>query len=111
MKTKIRRILLFLSFFSFMLSLALPGVGWLLAVITLTTISLLTHLIGRGYVIVTLIVSTIHLFTFGPLSLLGQSGVESAQLPIFYLIIFVIVPAVLALFSIFRSSCEPHHLS
>lgn len=70
-----------------------------MAALALTINSLLVPLVGRRYVIVALGVSSIHLFTFGPLSLLGQSG--PAQLPTIYLIFFVIVPVVIALISIF----------
>jgi hypothetical protein len=105
-KSRMRKFLVYVgifcsivSFISFLLSLALPGVGWFVATFTLIATSLLVPFIGKRYVIVTFIVNSIHLFTLGPLSLLGQSG--PLQLPIFYLVIFIIVPTVIALISIF----------
>lgn len=87
-----------------LLSLPMPGVGWLLAALALTAVSLMTPLIGRGYVLVSLIVSTVHLFTFGPLSIL-VTEFQLAQVPTFYLLIFVVMPFGIALLSIFLPIC------
>lgn len=78
--------------------MAMPGVGWTVGVLTLITASLLVPFIGRKYVITVFIVNSIHLFTLGPLSRLGQSGPVQPS-PIF-LAIFVFVPAAIALVSI-----------
>jgi hypothetical protein len=87
-----------LSFLALLLSVALPGVGWVLAALTVITNSLLVPFIGRRYVIIALIVSGIHLFSFGPLSLISAGG--QGQAPMTFLLAFVIVPAVIAVLSI-----------
>lgn len=91
----------FLSLLALLLSVALPGVGWVLAALTVITTSLLAPFIGRTFVIVTLILSGIHLFTFGPLSLIGTNG--PVQVPTKFLLIFVIIPAAIAILSILIS--------
>lgn len=80
------------------MSLGLPGIGWVVAALTLVLTSFLVPWIGRKYVTVTLGISVIHVLTFGPLSLLGQSR---PVLPTFFLIVFVIAPIVIALISLF----------
>lgn len=77
----------------------MPGVGWVVAILALVVVSVLAPFSGRRYVSVTLVVSGIHLFTVGPLSLLGQSGPDWP--PVAELVIFVILPIVIALASVF----------
>ena len=103
-KSRIRRPLVYVgvlcslaSFVSLLLSLAMPGIGWLVAASALIVTSLLVPLIGKKYVVTTFVIDSIHLFTFGPLSLLGQSG--PLQLPAFYFIVFIIIPGVVGLIS------------
>jgi len=110
-KRKIRRLLVLSgvfcsvsSVFALLLSLPMPGVGWLLAALVLMAVSLLTPWIGRSYVTVSLIVSVFHLFTFGPLSLL-QSESPFVHLPTFYLLFFIVVPLGIAFLSIFLPMC------
>jgi hypothetical protein len=88
------------SVFSFLLSVAMPGVGWVMAAIALIATSLLAPFIGKRYVIIALIVSSIHLFTFGPLSAWRQSSGTHGSLPILFLAISVILPIATALISI-----------
>ncbi|RZI40497.1 hypothetical protein EGT07_22920 [Herbaspirillum sp. HC18] len=91
----------YLSLLAFVMSLGLPGVGWAVGMLALVTVSLLSHWGGRKYVVVTFLISTVHLFTLGPLSGLGKSTHQGDQPPVFFLIIFVIVPMTIALLSIF----------
>lgn len=111
-KGKIRRFLIGVSVFctvasgfALSLSLPMPGVGWILAAFALTAVSLLTPWVGRSYVFVSLVVSIVHLFTFGPLSLLVSDG-SLMQLPMFYLLIFIVVPFGIALVSILLPVCR-----
>ena len=107
---KIRRLLvgigvflIFLSFFSFFLSLGMPGIGWVMAAVSLTLISMLTPYIGKRYAIISLILSSIHLFTVGPLSTLRHSS-STETLHLFsslFFIIAVLLPFVAAFISIF----------
>ncbi|MGH8808159.1 MAG: hypothetical protein ACREX0_09810 [Noviherbaspirillum sp.] len=106
---RIRRVLvcigvfsIFLSCFSFLLSLGMPGVGWVMAALALILASLLTPFIGRRYVSVALIVSSVHLFTIGPLSFLHQPvGAQGSMPPLSTIIVVVVVPFAIALFSLF----------
>ena len=106
---RIRRLLLvaigifsiLVSVFSFLLSLAMPGVGWAMAALALIAASALTPFLGKRYVIITLVVSSVHLFTFGPLSVLHQSSGTQGSSATLFLVIFVILPVATALVSIF----------
>jgi hypothetical protein len=53
---------------SVVLSLGAPGLGWLLATVTMVTVSLCSRLVGQRWLCVCLGVTLVHLFTFGPLS-------------------------------------------
>jgi hypothetical protein len=61
-----------LSVVSVALSLGAPGLGWLLATITMVVLSLCSRLVGQRWLYICLAVTAIHLFTFGPLG--GGSG-------------------------------------
>jgi hypothetical protein len=84
-----------LSMLSFLLGAGMPGVGWVVAGATLIAISALTPFIGRGYVIVAMGVSIMHLYTFGPLA--GGPAPASAS----FIATFVAIPLVCAVVSVF----------
>jgi hypothetical protein len=50
-----------------------PGLGWVIAAVNLFLAGLLTPLIGRRCLGLCLVITIVHLFTFGPMS-----GVESS---------------------------------
>lgn len=56
-----------LSVVSVVLSLGAPGLGWSLATVTMVMASLCSRLVGPCWLSICLAVTTIHLFTFGPL--------------------------------------------
>jgi hypothetical protein len=80
----------------------MPGVAWMMAVSALLVNSLLVPWAGRGGLLVTLVVSSVHLFTFGPLSLIGQSG--TGQLSVDQLIAMVLLPMAIPLIAIVVSA-------
>jgi hypothetical protein len=92
----------FVACFSLFLSLGMPGVAWMMAVSALLVNSLLVPWAGRGGLLVTLVVSSVHLFTFGPLSLIGQSG--TGQLSVDQLIAMVLLPMAIPLIAIVVSA-------
>lgn len=57
-----------MSVVSVVLSLGAPGLGWLLATVTMVMVSLCARLVGQRWLCVCLGVTLVHLFTFGPLS-------------------------------------------
>jgi hypothetical protein len=94
---------LFISLISLLVSLAMPGVGWLIAASSLMAISLLTPFIGANYVIASLIVSAIHLFSLGPFSGMRTSVGLPAGMTTEFVIVTVVIPAAAAFISIFLS--------
>jgi hypothetical protein len=60
--------LVFLSVFSILVSLAMPGVGWTISAVTLIVASLSSPLIGKQYIGAALVISMVHVFTLGPLA-------------------------------------------
>lgn len=55
-----------MSLFSFVVSIAAPGIGWVAAVVALLGASALTPYVGRRFAVIALLISVVHLFTFGP---------------------------------------------
>jgi hypothetical protein len=92
---------------SILISLAMPGIGWLVAVMGLTVTALLSPFIGKTYVVISLAASVIHALTLGPLSVVGQSGTNLSQLPPSFLIGLVIAPVALAGYFISRPAKRP----
>jgi hypothetical protein len=66
--TLAKAFLIFLSVFSIVISLGMPGVGWIVSVLTLIIASLVAALIGKRPVAVVLGISLVHLVSFGPLA-------------------------------------------
>jgi hypothetical protein len=61
-----------MSIVSVVLSLGAPGLGWVLATVTMVAVSLCSYLVGQGWLWICLGVTLVHLFTFGPLG--GDTG-------------------------------------
>jgi hypothetical protein len=82
----------FFSVFSILLSVAMPGVGWVIAAINIFLASVLTPMIGRRFLGICLGITVVHLFSFGPLS----DVQSSLGLPLYFSVIFILVPMVAA---------------
>jgi hypothetical protein len=57
-----------LSVVSLVLSLGAPGLGWVLATVTMVAVSLCSHLVGQRWLAICLGVTLVHVITLGPLS-------------------------------------------
>lgn len=57
-----------MSVVSVVLSLGAPGLGWVLATVTMVAVSLCAHLVGQRWLSICLGVTLVHLLTLGPLS-------------------------------------------
>lgn len=87
------------SILAFVLSVGMPGIGWMIAALALI-VSGLPGLGGASrYTIAVLTLSTFHLFSLGPMSAVGQGGVSGASMP--FLTIFIIVPFLAAVIPLF----------
>ena len=64
----VKAFLILLSSLSIVISLGMPGVGWIISALTLIVASLLAALIGKRSVGVVLGISLVHLVSFGPLA-------------------------------------------
>lgn len=64
----VKSFLIFLSVSSIVISLGMPGVGWVVSALTLTIASLAAALIGKRPVAIVLGISLVHLVSFGPLA-------------------------------------------
>jgi hypothetical protein len=90
-----------LSTFAILLSIGMPGVGWMVAVGGLIVCSAITPWIGKRYLAGSLVVSILHLFSFGPLALLGGAVSTRAWPPAWFLACFVAFPLLLAVMTLF----------
>jgi hypothetical protein len=61
-----------MSVVSVVLSLGAPGLGWVLATVTMVAVSLCSHLVGQRWLWICLGVTLVHLITLGPLG--GSAG-------------------------------------
>ncbi|HEX8612204.1 MAG TPA: hypothetical protein VF800_13025 [Telluria sp.] len=87
---------IFLSIVSMVVSLGAPGIGWVSAATILVIATFMTPLIGRLKLGICLVITVVHLFTFGPLSPLGHTSTLD---PVF-IFLFAITPLLVALASI-----------
>ncbi|NRR29518.1 hypothetical protein HSX11_04885 [Oxalobacteraceae bacterium] len=89
-----------LSLLSIVLSLGAPGIGWVVAVVSLALASFLSRLTGKKYVAMSLMLSIFHLFSFGPLAGMFSASNPVAQISVGFLIGFVALPFTLAVLSL-----------
>jgi hypothetical protein len=89
------------SFFAFLLSIGMPGVGWIAAVAVLMVCSALTPWTGKRYLVGSLAVSILHLFSFGPLPVLGGAAAIRSWPPPWFLVFFIALPLILAVTTLF----------
>jgi hypothetical protein len=92
---------LVLSVFTILLSIGMPGVGWMVAAGVLIVCSAITPWIGKRYIAGSLVVSILHLFSFGPLPLLGGAAAVHSWPPVWFLACFVAFPLLLAVMTLF----------
>lgn len=88
-----------LAFFGLFLSVAIPGVGWVIASITLIAASISVTLVDKKSLAFVFIVNCLHLFSFGPFSILSASSRIQIWPLSFGLLFLVIVPFVIAIFA------------
>lgn len=60
--------LIILSGLSIIISLGMPGVGWVISALVVIVASLMAPLIGISTVAIALAISLVHLVTFGPMA-------------------------------------------
>lgn len=84
-----------------LLSLGMPGVGWIIAVAVLILCSASTPWLNRRYLACSLAVSLLHLFSFGPLTILGGAISMRSWPPVWFVVFFVALPLVLAVIMLF----------
>lgn len=79
----------------------MPGVGWMVAVVVLIVCSAMTPWTGKRYIRGSLVVSLLHLFSFGPLPLMGRAASVRSWPPSWFLACFVALPLLLAVIALF----------
>jgi hypothetical protein len=85
-----------LSFFSILVSLGMPGVGWVMSAFALVACSFSSPFVGRQYLAVSFATSLVHLFSVGPLSGF-QLGADRS---VAFLILLVALPLAVAVVSL-----------
>ncbi|MDF3036165.1 MAG: hypothetical protein K0S28_1439 [Paucimonas sp.] len=85
-----------LSVTAILLSLGMPGVGWIMAVAVLILCSVGTPRLNKRYLAGSLAVSVLHLFSFGPLTILGGATSMRSWPPVWFVVLFVALPLGLA---------------
>ncbi len=94
--------MLLVSVLAFLASAAIPGVAWVVGMVALIVLSAVARYAGKAFAILGVVVSTIHLFLFGPLSLsifLHRPG-NLALPPLGVLLLLVALPFGVALLAI-----------
>lgn len=87
------RVVALLSMMSILLSVGMPGVGWLMAALMLFVASASAPLCGSRPLALTIVLSIVHLVSFGPFAgLRQQDGVEGS-----FVLIFIVVPFAIAI--------------
>ncbi|UOD30342.1 hypothetical protein INH39_00870 [Massilia violaceinigra] len=87
-----------LSLVSMVVSLGAPGIGWMIAAAILIIATFMTPLIGRLKLGICFVITVIHLFTFGPMSLLGLTFTLDPG----FIFLFALTPLLVALASLLR---------
>lgn len=92
--------LLALELLALLLGVGMPGAAWILAMLALSLQNVLQRWLQQGYLIFALLISSLHLLTFGPLPLLLRPWERIAMPPWWFMLLFILLPFLLSVYTL-----------